>query len=192
MLLSVLDTMGRRFEIIAVDDGSSDKSASVLKAAATQRPEVKVIEFRRNAGQTAALMAGIDQPTRRNTDRFPIRRIGRLTLAGRQLWGTTGDLSEGGALFTLQEPGLGLEPGPATLELMEPPLTLEGEISWIGHNQLGVRFSQASDPMEAGLLGLIYSRRHWFHQPRRLTTSDALLHWLGTILKPDPFLRRFR
>jgi len=139
-----------------------------------------------------ALMAGIDQPTRRNTDRFPIRRIGRLTLSDRQLWGTTGDLSEGGALFTLQEACRGLQPGAATLELMEPPLSLEGEITWIAPNQLGVRFRQASDRMEAALLGLIYSRRHWFHQPRRLTTSDALLHWLGTILKPDPILRRFR
>jgi dolichol-phosphate mannosyltransferase len=59
-LLAVLDNIGRRFEIIAVNDGSSDGSTTQLKKAAADRPEVKVIEFRQNAGQTAALMAGID------------------------------------------------------------------------------------------------------------------------------------
>jgi dolichol-phosphate mannosyltransferase len=59
-LLKVLDKMGCRFEIIAVNDGSRDGSAAQLKKAAAGRPEIKVIEFRQNAGQTAALMAGID------------------------------------------------------------------------------------------------------------------------------------
>ncbi|SDR64039.1 dolichol-phosphate mannosyltransferase [Rhizobiales bacterium GAS113] len=59
-LLAVLDNIGRRFEVIAVNDGSSDGSTTQLKKAAADRPEIKVIEFRQNAGQTAALMAGID------------------------------------------------------------------------------------------------------------------------------------
>jgi dolichol-phosphate mannosyltransferase len=59
-LLKVLDKMGCRFEIIAVNDGSRDGSAAQLKKAAAGRSEIKVIEFRQNAGQTAALMAGID------------------------------------------------------------------------------------------------------------------------------------
>ncbi|MGA8173104.1 MAG: glycosyltransferase family 2 protein [Methylocystis sp.] len=59
-LLAVLDKLERRFEVIAVNDGSSDGSASQLRKVAADRPEIKVIEFRKNAGQTAALMAGID------------------------------------------------------------------------------------------------------------------------------------
>jgi dolichol-phosphate mannosyltransferase len=59
-LFGVLDRLGRPFEIIVVDDGSRDASFQVLEAAAAERPELKVIQFRRNAGQTAALMAGID------------------------------------------------------------------------------------------------------------------------------------
>lgn len=62
-LLAVLDKIGSRFEIIAVNDGSSDGSAVQLEKVATVRPEIKVIEFRQNAGQTAALMAGIDHAT---------------------------------------------------------------------------------------------------------------------------------
>ncbi len=55
-----LHKLGRSFEVIIVDDGSSDGSFAILKQAAAQRPELKVVRFRRNAGQTAAIMAGID------------------------------------------------------------------------------------------------------------------------------------
>ncbi len=59
-LFPILDRLGCDFEIIAVDDGSRDGSFAVLKAFAERRPELKVISFRRNYGQTAAIMAGID------------------------------------------------------------------------------------------------------------------------------------
>src|SRR5205807_1777871 len=43
-----------------INDGSTDASAKRLAEAAANRIEIKIIEFRRNVGQTAALMAGID------------------------------------------------------------------------------------------------------------------------------------
>jgi dolichol-phosphate mannosyltransferase len=59
-LLSVLDDLSRSYEIIAVNDGSRDNSLETLKAQARQRSEIKIVDLRRNYGQTAALMAGID------------------------------------------------------------------------------------------------------------------------------------
>jgi glycosyltransferase involved in cell wall biosynthesis len=59
-LLPVLRGLGRKFEIIAVNDGSSDSSLQRLRAASAKIPELRVIDFRRNYGQTAAIMAGID------------------------------------------------------------------------------------------------------------------------------------
>lgn len=59
-LYAVLDPLPHRFEIILVNDGSRDQSLALLRAAAAQRPEVKIVNFRRNYGQTAAMMAGID------------------------------------------------------------------------------------------------------------------------------------
>jgi glycosyltransferase involved in cell wall biosynthesis len=48
------------FEVITVDDGSQDGSFEILRDEAGRRPELRVIRFRRNYGQTAAMMAGID------------------------------------------------------------------------------------------------------------------------------------
>ncbi|MEK7531791.1 MAG: glycosyltransferase family 2 protein [Patescibacteria group bacterium] len=48
------------YEIIAVDDGSKDGSFGVLKNLAQKDRRIKIISFRTNAGQTAALRAGID------------------------------------------------------------------------------------------------------------------------------------
>jgi len=59
-LLPVLRRCGRSFEIIAVNDGSSDGSEALLERIAATLPELKVVSFRRNYGQTAAMMAGFD------------------------------------------------------------------------------------------------------------------------------------
>ena len=56
----VLEKLQCQYEIIAVNDHSRDKSLDVLRAMAAQDKNVKVISFRANGGQTAALSAGID------------------------------------------------------------------------------------------------------------------------------------
>jgi glycosyltransferase involved in cell wall biosynthesis len=53
-------TLNCSFEVLAVDDGSDDGTFALLDREASERPQLKVIRFRRNYGQTAAMMAGID------------------------------------------------------------------------------------------------------------------------------------
>ncbi|HMK52575.1 MAG TPA: glycosyltransferase [Thermodesulfobacteriota bacterium] len=56
-LRSVMQTTGRSYEIIFVDDGSRDNSLSILKSLLIY-PEVKVVELTRNYGQHAAVFSG--------------------------------------------------------------------------------------------------------------------------------------
>lgn len=139
-----------------------------------------------------AALACIDQPNRRTTDRFPIRRIGSLSSDGQQAWGTTLDLSEQGALFALQQPHPALGCGPAILQLMEPPLLLTAQVLRTKDRQVALAFSALDSDAEQHLLSLIYNGDEAFHRPRRLSISDALLHWLGSLWRPDPILNRFR
>ena len=59
-LKETLEPLGKEREIIFVDDGSQDNSPKILDQLARKDPHVKVIHFRRNFGQTAALAAGFD------------------------------------------------------------------------------------------------------------------------------------
>jgi len=59
-LTPVLQNLGVPYEIIFVNDGSSDRSAEILDDLADTNAHIKVVHFRRNFGQTAAMMAGLD------------------------------------------------------------------------------------------------------------------------------------
>ena len=50
----------RSWEVIAIDDGSKDRSLEILKELRTTHPQLRIISFRRNFGQTAAMAAGFD------------------------------------------------------------------------------------------------------------------------------------
>ncbi len=55
---AALDAWGRPYEVIVVDDGSTDDSFQILSRIQASDPRWRVIRFRRNFGQTAAFSAG--------------------------------------------------------------------------------------------------------------------------------------
>jgi glycosyltransferase involved in cell wall biosynthesis len=60
-IYNTLNALGQSWEVILVDDGSQDNSLSVLREyAQNDSDHVRVISFRRNFGQTAAIAAGLD------------------------------------------------------------------------------------------------------------------------------------
>ncbi len=62
-ITTVLKSLNCEYEIIAVNDGSRDNSASILDSFAKNDTRFRVIHFSRNYGQTAALAAGFDAAT---------------------------------------------------------------------------------------------------------------------------------
>lgn len=60
-LLAVLEELPDSYEIIFVNDGSSDKTAAILNQLAAENPAVHPLHFSRNFGHQAALSAGLQQ-----------------------------------------------------------------------------------------------------------------------------------
>ena len=60
-LTAVMEKIGADYELILVDDGSSDQTHALLKHIAQLDPRVTGLRLRRNFGQTAALSAGFDR-----------------------------------------------------------------------------------------------------------------------------------
>ena len=59
-LLAALRPSGERFELVLVNDGSSDRTAEVLERLSQDIPELVGVLLRKNYGQTAAMAAGFD------------------------------------------------------------------------------------------------------------------------------------
>ena len=59
-IAEVMGPLGRTYEVVLVDDGSTDRTVPLLKEAVGRRPHLRAVFFRRNSGQTAALAAAID------------------------------------------------------------------------------------------------------------------------------------
>lgn len=59
-LIKALQPLGREYEIIYVDDGSTDRTPDRLKEVSEESENVLILSLRRNFGQTAAFAAGFD------------------------------------------------------------------------------------------------------------------------------------
>jgi dolichol-phosphate mannosyltransferase len=62
-LRGVLSALGRPYEVVFVDDGSSDSSLELLRAAAAEDTRLRVVSFSRNFGHQTAITAGLDFAT---------------------------------------------------------------------------------------------------------------------------------
>ena len=59
-LAASMDALARPYEVLLVNDGSSDRSLEILREASAADPALRVIDFNRNYGQHAAVFAGFE------------------------------------------------------------------------------------------------------------------------------------
>ena len=59
-LIGILSVMGEPYEVVFIDDGSSDSTVERLRKICARNESVRVIRFPRNFGQTSAIQAGFE------------------------------------------------------------------------------------------------------------------------------------
>ena len=84
-----LGQLSVEYEILVVDDGSSDATASIVQSIASSKPHVRLIQHQQNIGYGAALRSGFDSATMplvAFTDadcQFELRELDRLIVLAR-------------------------------------------------------------------------------------------------------------
>ncbi|WP_448526467.1 glycosyltransferase [Parathermosynechococcus lividus] len=126
-----------------------------------------------------AVLAAIDQPTRRQSDRFPICTVCRFELGSQTFWGYTRDLSETGAALLLTA-GRQVPPQPiltGTLTFLEQDFKVKAAVVRMRQEDerscLYLRFLEVDEAASRGLVQLLYGSLTWWHKPKAPHAIDA-------------------
>lgn len=141
------------------------------------------------------LICAVDQPVRRQGDRIPIRRSGRLEFEGFSAGGISLDLSETGAAFLLNEGISPPEQERGLLRLDDTQLHLPVRVIRRDPIERSVRMALQYEPLEASttadLLRLLYGGAVDLPRARRIGAIDAFRSLLGGIWGANPIVRRY-
>ncbi len=141
------------------------------------------------------LICAIDQPVRRQGDRVPIQRSGRLEMGPFRGGGITCDLSESGAAFLLNAGVPAPTEDQGWLLLDDTPLRLPVEVvrrTGQGANvRIGLRYVSLDAGSTGALLKLLYGGGVGLPHARRIGAINAFISLIGGLWGANPVVRRY-
>lgn len=142
------------------------------------------------------LICAIDQPVRRQGDRIPIRRSGRLELAAFSGGGVTCDLSETGAAFLLNPDVEPPEGDQGWLSLDDTSLHLPVRVVRRDPVDRSLRLALRYEPLDAASTGALLRLLYGGHDvalpvARQIAALDVFRSLLGGIWGANPVVRRY-
>ena len=142
-----------------------------------------------------AVLSSIDQPVRRDVDRFPLCTFCKLTIDDRVYWGYTNDLSEGGTSLTLNknnELSNLKHDQEGLLEFVEQGLAIKCTVlraaSSDRFGNASIKFRDVTLEQNRKLIVLLYCSLEWWKERKKPNGLDSLLEIVAAIFKCKPLL----
>lgn len=130
-----------------------------------------------------AVLSSIDQPVRRQADRFPVCTVCCLTIGGQSYWGYTQNLSETGAAIRLTAGKRVPLKQAVKILFLEGYFTVDAEIIRTQESddqtQVFVRFAPGRTQMP--LINILYGSLTWWNVPKTPSGLDAFLAMLARL-----------
>jgi cellulose synthase (UDP-forming) len=142
-----------------------------------------------------SFLSSIDQPVRRQEDRFPIQtrcvvRVGKTTYPGYTI-----DLSENGAAVQLLAAAELQSGEPVWLDLLEYELSFAVRIlrsAQRSHGPIALQFLQPSLRQQRQLIQLLYCEMHWWKWRKKPGALDMVISLFTAAVKMNPIWRGYR
>jgi len=142
-----------------------------------------------------AVLAAIDQPQRREMDRFPLHTTCKLMSENRTYSGYTNDLSEGGASVTLMTEDIAIDENPVILEFPEHNFSIEAKVcratSQQTHSHLSLEFPNITVEQNRQLVTMLYSDMTWWKQRKQPGNLDVFFALLASFLNLTPLRSKY-
>ncbi len=132
-------------------------------------------------------LAAIDQPSRRQSDRFPICTVCRFQVGEQSFWGYTRDVSEtGAALLLTAGRQFSSQETVGTLTFLEQDFSVTAAIVRQRQEEeqtcIYLRFLEVDDEANRRLVQLLYGSLTWWHKPKAPHGLDAFLAMVWRLL----------
>ena len=142
-----------------------------------------------------AVLSSIDQPVRRDVDRFPLCTFCKLTIDDRVYWGYTNDLSEGGTSLTLNrnnELANLKHDQEGLLDFVEQGFTIKCTVlraaSSDRFGNASIKFRDVTLEQNRKLIVLLYCSLEWWKERKKPNGLDSFLEIVAAIFKCKPLL----
>lgn len=143
----------------------------------------------------ASLLTGIDQPVRRQEDRFPLQTNCQIYVDNNVYYGKTIDVSESGACIVLKNHKIPIADGLITVDFLDYNLTIPAKIirnsSHKKHSQIAIHFENVTLEQQRQLVNILYCNMNWWKQRKKPGFTDSFLALLVAIITLKPITRTY-
>lgn len=143
----------------------------------------------------ASILTGIDQPVRRQEDRFPLRTACKISAGDNVYYGYSNNISESGANIILKEKKISSDNEQIIVELLDYNFSVNAKIIRANlqkkHCDISLAFQDLSLEQNRYLVNMLYCNLTWWKQRKKTGFTDSFLALITAILTLRPIRNNY-